>query len=200
MLGDPVRRGPILSIRLLAVSITFELRNPSCRIRVTMSRSTRSCPGSTGTSVMDARRARDATLLKKPSCLTPRTLPPSRVRIPDFRFQVASPRCHPEVADAPEPLWRRRERSDEGSAFSREESRSFASVRMTEDEPTSVESGAWNLELRSLILFGEEEGQGEARVGLDPLLEGAEAGRRPHRQHLFRSVLVGTFGPDELAI
>ncbi len=25
--------------------------------------------------------------------------------------------CHPEVADAPEPLWRRRERSDEGSAL-----------------------------------------------------------------------------------
>src|SRR5215467_1279396 len=48
MLGDPVRRGPIESISRLAVSITLELRNPSCRIRVTMSRSTRSSAGRTG--------------------------------------------------------------------------------------------------------------------------------------------------------
>jgi hypothetical protein len=37
--------------------------------------------------------------------------------------------CHSEVADAPEPLWRRRERSDEESlegAALRDEHRSFA--------------------------------------------------------------------------
>jgi tetratricopeptide (TPR) repeat protein len=40
--------------------------------------------------------------------------------------------CHPEVADTPEPLWRRRERSDEGSASAlSNRSRSFASLRMT---------------------------------------------------------------------
>jgi tetratricopeptide (TPR) repeat protein len=48
---------------------------------------------------------------------------------------LAAP-CHPEVADAPEPLWRRRERSDEGSASApSNRSRSFASLRMTRRFP-----------------------------------------------------------------
>ena len=43
--GEPVSRGPIRSISSLAVSMTFELWNSSCRICVTMSRSTRSSAG-----------------------------------------------------------------------------------------------------------------------------------------------------------
>jgi len=39
--------------------------------------------------------------------------------------------CHSEVADAPEPLWRRRARSAEESALPTKKSRSFAALRMT---------------------------------------------------------------------
>ena len=39
--------------------------------------------------------------------------------------------CHFEVADAPEPLWRRRARSAEESALLTKKSRSFAALRMT---------------------------------------------------------------------
>src|SRR6185369_4565036 len=45
----------------------------------------------------------------------------------DTTFILSPHPCHPEVADAPEPLWRRRERSDEESApAGTSRSRSFA--------------------------------------------------------------------------
>src|SRR6266404_4456133 len=75
MLGEPVRRGPILSITTLAVSMTLELRKPSWRICVTTSRSTRSSAGRAGGSARDARRAKEAAFLNRTSCLAPRTLP-----------------------------------------------------------------------------------------------------------------------------
>ena len=39
MFGEPVRRGPMSSVSVSAISITFELRNPSSRMRVCIVRS-----------------------------------------------------------------------------------------------------------------------------------------------------------------
>src|SRR5580765_5613163 len=65
MFGDPVRRGPIESIRRLAVSMTFESRNPSWRIALTISRSTRSSAGSSGGAAIEQRRTAAKTLRKR---------------------------------------------------------------------------------------------------------------------------------------
>src|SRR5262249_25468585 len=171
MFGEPVRRGPIESISWLAVSMTLELRTPSWRMAVTISRSTRSSAGRRGAAATEQSRTAAKTLRKADP---PQAFLASKVPRASRQSAVNS----------------RQLTVDSGSKRQK---------RSRNENDYSLSAARDSIDRRLTAVLDEEQGQRELRRRVDPLLDGAEARRGPHRVDPLRGVLVGALGPDRLA-